>query len=127
MMSKEISRQGGMAITSWIIVIALVLFFTLLGIKMVPSYLEYYSISKILESVAQDRSLKEASNGRVREIFNRRININSIYDFDPKSLKFSHGKGEEKGRIVMEVDYEVRKKMAGNVDVVMHFYKKALR
>ena len=126
-MNKATSRQRGMTVTSWIIVIALVLFFALLGIRMVPSYLEFYSISKILESVAQDRTLKDASNRKVREIFNRRININSIYDFDPKSLKFKHGKGDEKGRVVMEVEYEVRKKMAGNVDVVMAFYKKALR
>ena len=126
-MNKTTSRQRGMTVTSWIIVIALVLFFALLGIRMVPSYLEFYSISKILESVAQDRTLKDASNRKVREIFNRRININSIYDFDPKSLKFKHGKGDEKGRVVMEVEYEVRKKMAGNVDVVMAFYKKALR
>lgn len=126
-MNKTTSRQRGMTVTSWIIVIALVLFFALLGIRMVPSYLEFYSISKILESVAQDHTLKDASNRKVREIFNRRININSIYDFDPKSLKFKHGKGDEKGRVVMEVEYEVRKKMAGNVDVVMAFYKKALR
>ena len=113
-----------MSITSWILVIAVVLFFTLLGIKMVPSYMEFYSISGILESLKEDRSLKNAPPRQVRKIFDRRININHIYDFDPKSLKFSIGKGESKGKTIMEVEYEVRKKMAGNVDVVMSFYKK---
>lgn len=121
------SRQRGMSVTSWIIVIALVLFFTLLGIKMVPTYLEFYSISKILESVAQDRGLKNASNREVRKVFHRRIDINGIYDFDPKSLKFGHGTGDSKGKIVMEVKYEVRKKVAGNVDVIMSFYRKVER
>ena len=123
-MDKIKSKQRGMAVTSWIIVISLVLFFALLGIKMVPTYLEYYSISKILDSVAQDRSLKNASNGHVRKIFMRRVDINNIYDFDEKNLKFRHGTGESKGKTIMEVEYEVRKKMAGNVDIVMSFYKK---
>lgn len=126
-MNKIRSKQRGMAVTSWIIVIAVALFFTLLGIKMIPTYMEFYSISKILESVAQDRSLKNASNGHVRKIFNRRVDINHIYDFDQKSLKFRHGTGESKGKTIMEVEYEVRKKMAGNVDIVMSFYKKAER
>ena len=126
-MNKIRSKQRGMAVTSWIIVIAVALFFTLLGIKMIPTYMEFYSISKILDSVAEDRSLNNASTRKIREIFDRRININSIYDFDAKSLKFRHGKGESKGKLIMEVEYEVRKKMAGNVDVVMSFYKKAER
>ena len=59
--NKIRSKQRGMAVTSWIIVIAVALFFALLGIKMIPTYMEFYSISKILESVAEDRSLKNAS------------------------------------------------------------------
>ena len=123
-MNKVISKQRGMALVSWVFIIAITLFFTLLGIKMIPTYIEFYSIQKILESVAEDRSLKNASNGHVRKIFTRRIDINGIYDFEQKSLKFSHGKGESKGKTIMEVKYEVRKKMAGNVDAVMSFYKK---
>jgi cytochrome c oxidase assembly protein Cox11 len=125
--NKVMSKQRGMSITSWVFVIAVTLFFTLLGIKMVPTYMEFYSISGILESIKEDRSLKNATPRHVRKIFDRRIDINSIYDFDPKSLKFSVGKGESKGKTVMEVEYEVRKKMAGNVDVVMSFYKKVVK
>lgn len=126
-MNKVMSKQRGMSITSWVFVIAVTLFFTLLGIKMVPTYMEFYSISGILESIKEDRSLKNATPRHVRKIFDRRIDINHIYDFDPKSLKFSVGKGESKGKTVMEVEYEVRKKMAGNVDVVMSFYKKVVK
>ena len=126
-MDKIRSKQRGMAVTSWVIVIAVVLFFTLLGIKLVPSYMEFYSIAKILESLAEDRSVKDSSTSQIRKVFDRRININSIYDFDPKSLKFRHGKGESKGKLIMEVEYEVRKKMVGNVDVVMTFHKEVAK
>ncbi len=113
-------KQRGMSITTWIFIIAIVLFFTLLGIKMIPSYLEFYSIQSVLESIKEDRSMQKATPKEIRKIFNRRIDINGVYDFDQKSLKITKAK---KGKMTMEIDYEIRKEMAGNVDVVMSFYK----
>jgi hypothetical protein len=52
--------------------------------------------------------------------FIRRIDINGIYDFDQKeNLKIS----KAKGKTSMTLDYEVRKPVAGNVQVVMIFHK----
>ncbi len=113
-------QQRGLSITGWIFVIAVTLFFALLGMKMIPSYLQYYSIVQVLESISQDPTLKQASPGELRNIFNRRIDINGVYDFPKKGLKIDQSKGEG---TVMIVDYEVREPMAGNVDVVMHFHK----
>ena len=113
-------RQHGLSITSWIMIIAVILFFALLGIKMIPSYLEFYTIQDVLVSITEDSSMKKASPKKIRQIFNRRIDINGVYDFDQKNLKITKVKG---GKISMEVEYEIRKEMAGNVDVVMSFYK----
>ena len=113
-------RQRGLSITGWIFVIAVALFFTLLGMKTVPSYLQYYSIVQVLESIAQDPTLKQAPPGELRKIFNRRIDINGVYNFPKKGLIIDRSKGEG---TVMIVDYEIREPMAGNVDVVMHFHK----
>ncbi|RTZ71255.1 MAG: DUF4845 domain-containing protein [Gammaproteobacteria bacterium] len=113
-------RQRGLSITGWIFVIAVALFFALLGMKMIPSYLQYYSIVQVLESIAQDPTLKQAPPGELRKIFNRRIDINGVYDFPKKGLKIDRSQGEG---TMMIVDYEVREPMAGNVDVVMHFHK----
>jgi hypothetical protein len=113
-------RQRGLGITGWIFVIAIALFFGLLGMKMIPSYLQYYSIVQVLESIARDPVLKQKPPGELRQVFNRRININGVYNFPKKGLKIDRSKGEGTAMIV---DYEVREPMAGNVDVVMHFHK----
>ncbi len=111
--------QQGLSITTWIFLIAITLFFVLLGVRMVPSYLEFHSMSKILESIKEDPKYRQAPPKELRKIFNRRININSIYDFDPKSLKIDRSKGKTS----MILGYEIRKPVAGNVEVLMTFHK----
>ena len=113
-------RQQGLGITGWIFVIAVALFFALLGMKMIPSYLQYYSIVQVLESIAQDKTLQRAPPSELRKVFERRIDINGVYNFPKKGLTIDRSKGEGTEMIV---DYEVREPMAGNVDVVMHFHK----
>ncbi len=111
--------QQGMSITTWIFLIAIALFFVLLGVKMVPTYLEYHSMSKVLESIKEDRAYRQSPPKELRKIFNRRIDINGIYDFDQKNLKIDRSKGKTS----MILDYEVRKPVAGNVEVLMSFHK----
>ncbi|WP_457665800.1 DUF4845 domain-containing protein [Thiolapillus sp.] len=111
--------QRGMSITSWIMAIAIVLFFVLLGVRMVPSYLEFHSMSKVLESIKDEPKYRQAPPKQLRKIFNRRIDINGIYDFEQKNLKIDRSKGQTS----MILDYEVRKPVAGNVEVVMSFHK----
>ncbi|WP_456373996.1 DUF4845 domain-containing protein [Thiolapillus sp.] len=86
---------------------------------MVPSYMEFYSMSKILESIKDDPQYRRTAPKQLRKIFDRRININSIYDFDPKYLKIDRSKGQTS----MILDYSIKKPVIGNVSVVMDFHK----
>ena len=112
-------HQQGMSITGWIMLIAIILFFVMLGMRMVPSYMEFYSMSKMLESIRDDPEYRRAGPKELRKIFNRRININSIYDFDQKYLKIDRSKGKTS----MVLDYEITKPVAGNVSLLMKFHK----
>lgn len=111
--------QQGLSITSWIILLAMLIFFVLLGMKMVPSYMEYHSVTQIMEGIKQNPKLKKATPKQIRVAFLRGIDINSIYDFDQKNLKISRAKGQTS----LILDYEVRKPVAGNVQVLMSFHK----
>jgi len=113
-------RQRGLGILGWMFVIAVGLFFALLGMKMVPNYINYYSVVKIMEGMANDPSLKDASASELRKAFLRRVDVNSIYNFPKNGFKVGRSRGEG---TVLKVDYEVREPMVGNVDVVMHFEK----
>lgn len=115
-------RQRGMSMISWLIVLAVAVFFILIGIKMVPTYLENYSIRQVLTNMENDRSVRAMSPAEMRNSFIKRIKINSVYDFDRDSIKIK----KEKNGTLFAVDYEIRKPVAGNVAIVMSFSESAL-
>lgn len=118
----NVQSQRGMSMISWLVVIAVGVFFVLIGIKMVPTYLENYSIRTVLNNMEEDRSVRTMSPAQMKESFIKRIKINNVYTFDPKTIKIK----KEKNGTLFAVDYEVRKPVAGNVAIVMSFSESAL-
>ncbi len=114
---KMMQRQRGMTSMGWLIVLALIGFFSLLTIKMAPVYLEHYSIKTVLKSLRDEPNITRKTTGEVRRLIMKRLDINGVYDLDSKAVRVKRDDG------VMHVDitYEVRKPMMGNVDVVMAF------
>ena len=116
-----IKRQQGMTMLSWLIVLAIAVFFILIGIKMIPTYLENYSIRQVLKNMENDRAVRKMTPTEMKKSFIKRLKINSVYEFDRESLKI---KKEKFGTNIL-VNYEIRKPVAGNVAIVMTFSESA--
>ena len=116
------NRQKGMTMMSWLVVLGIVVFFMLIGIKMVPTYLENYSIRQVLANMENDRKVRTMSAGEMKKSFMKRLKINSVYEFDRKWIKIK----KEKLGTRFSVDYEIRKPVAGNVSIVMEFSESAI-
>jgi len=114
---NTLKNQAGMTGLGWITVIALVLFFALMIVKLVPTYIEHYSIKTVLYSLEEEPLITQSTPKKVRELINKRLTINGVYDMDPKSIKIT----KESGVLTVAIAYEVRKPMFGNIDVVMSF------
>ncbi len=115
-------RQSGMTMLSWLVVLGVLVFFILIGIKMVPTYLENYSIKQVLATMENDRAVRKMTPRQMRESFMKRLKINSVYEFDREWVKIK----KEKFGMRMSVDYEIRKPVAGNVSILMAFSNSAL-
>ena len=115
-------RQNGMTMLSWLIVLGILVFFMLIGIKMVPTYLENYSIKQVLTNMENDRKVRSMSPAEMKKSFMKRLKINSVYEFDRDAIKIK----KEKFGTKFSVDYEIRKPVAGNVSIVMVFSESAL-
>lgn len=111
-------RQRGMTFLSWLLVLAIAGFFAAIALALVPIYLEHYSIKHVLAQFEYDRDLDKKTNGEIRELMKRRLKINGVYEFDVKNnLKIKRSDRQT----TLQVLYEVRKPILGNVDVVVHF------
>jgi hypothetical protein len=108
-----------MTLISWLIVISIALFFTLIGMKMVPTYLENYAIVQVLENMTTDRSVRDMAGRELKTTALKRFRINGVYDFSKDDVKVV----KDKGGYRISVDYEVRKPVVGNVFIVMTFAK----
>ena len=102
---------------SWLIVLGIAVFFLLIGIKMVPTYLEHYSIEQVLKNMENDRAVRKMTPHEMKQSFFKRLKINSVYEFEKEWLKIK----KEKSGTTIRVDYEIRKPVAGNVFIVMVF------
>ena len=96
-----VKRQNGMTMLSWLVVLAILVFFILIGIKMIPTYIENYSIKQVLVNMEDDRKVRTMSPNEMKKSFLKRLKINSVYEFDRKSIKIK----KEKFGIRFAVDY----------------------
>lgn len=117
-----VNNQRGMTMLSWLVVLAILVFFMLIGIKMIPTYLENYSIQQVLKHMEADRDVRTMSAMEIRKSFMKRLKINSVYDFDRDAIKIK----KEKSGTSITVDYEIRKPVAGNVAILMTFSESAV-
>jgi len=110
-------KQSGLTMISWTFVISIMLFLVMLSFKLIPVYLDHFAIKNVMQTLKDEPGSHKMTPKKVRTLFQRRLKINGVYDFDSKNLTIKR----QDGAPVMILNYEVRKPMAGNVDAVITF------
>ena len=108
--------QRGMSLPAIMLVVAMVGFFVMVGIRMLPRYLEYLSIREIVETVAREYNPDEEDLGDIRRRLDTMFNTNQINDLQPKDVEIFH----KEGRTYIDAGYEVRVPIMGIVEAVMN-------
>ena len=111
------SRQQGIGWFGLLFVFAVLGFFTVVGMKVLPLYLNQMKIASSVSKVAGDASQADSEVGELRKSLQRYWDIESIDTLTPKDIKV---KRTEQGRF-LSYDYEAREHLFYNVYVVIHF------
>jgi hypothetical protein len=114
---KTMKTQRGMTLTSFLVVAAVVGFALYVGMKLFPMYQEYYSVKAALKGVSQEPGVAGMEPGQVQQMFFRRLYINYSENVKPENVKMKRINGGWD----MQVNYEVRRPLVGNLDVVGKF------
>ena len=114
---RSLHRQKGMTAIGWLIVLGLIGFFTLLTLKMAPSYMEYFKVASTLESLEQESGIQSPAD--IRRLINRRFNISYVETISDKDVKITTAGPAFR----VTANYESRVHLFYNVYVVMTFYK----
>lgn len=119
---KTRRQQQGYSLWS-ILVIAVVLgFFALLGLRLVPVYMEYMTIVSVAESVQEDPELRDGSPREAHSALRSRMRLNNLRDYDVGEVySISRGDG---GVLVIDIDYEKRVGWMLNLELVASFERR---
>lgn len=112
-------QQSGITLIGFIIVLAVVGVFAYVGMKLVPMYSEYYSVKQALKGLATEPGIASQDAKRIEDLFFRRLYISYAENVKPENVQVKRG---PEGGWVVNVAYELRKPMIGNLDVVGNFH-----
>jgi len=113
-------KQQGLTLISWLIIFAIGGFFILLGMKLVPIYLENQSVKSIVESLRNDSKARGESAAGVKKLIYKRLKINSIYDFPKDNIKIK----KTKNRLLVDITYDKIEPIFANISVMVSFSEK---
>ncbi|HEU5397698.1 MAG TPA: DUF4845 domain-containing protein, partial [Gammaproteobacteria bacterium] len=105
---------------SWILLIGLIGFVGIFGFKLIPIYMDYYSINRALVGVAKQLQPGESPQ-QVFMAISSAFDINSVNAISDKDVSI---KIDPDTKIaVLGIDYDQRTNFMGNIDLVVHFEK----
>ena len=111
-------KQQGMSFLGLVIILAAVLSVVLAGIKVVPAYIEFMSVKKVMKKIANEPNLKDMTKKEIADEFDRGANIDYITVVTGKDIEFS---ADENGKPVATIEYQVVKPLVGNLSALMDF------
>ena len=111
------TRQHGLTMTGFLFTAILLVSAAVVAMKLVPAYIEFFSIKKIFNTMSQDASLASKSNAEIRKDFEKRASVDYVSAVKPEQLVINRRGGTP----VISVDYEYRTKLIGNISLVADF------
>jgi hypothetical protein len=102
----------GLLLIGFVLVIA-----TVLVMKVLPEYLEYYAIIKDVKAVAGDPGLKGATVADIRLAYAKRANIDQISSVTHQDIDIT----KDAGQLVISFAYAKKIPLVANVSLVIDF------
>lgn len=111
------SRQRGVSMIGFLFFAVIAIMLAMLAMKLVPAYIEFFSVKKVLSTMGQDTDLRSKSNAEIRSDFSRRASVAYVTEVKPEDLSIDRRGGVP----VISADYAFRTKLIGNVSLVVDF------
>lgn len=118
MAMQGMNKQRGITLIGFVMVLAVVGFFLFLGMRLVPVYVEYYSVVTDLKAICKEPGVATASLDDMRKKLALRFLVSYVENVDLKKHVKIVRDGEQKQ---INIAYEVRKPLIYNLDFVAKF------
>ncbi len=114
----KIRKDNGLTLIGFLIVLVVTLFFAYAGMRIIPMYLEYYSLITAMDNLKNDPASKSLTPLKIK----RKIKASLWVSYSDNNINEKHMRITKKSDgINVRVKYEVRKPFMGNIDLIGHF------
>lgn len=114
-------KQKGMTGVSIMVLLIFIAFTAVTLLKILPVYFDGFKVGDVVTGMKDERGLGERSNSEIAKMILRRLDVNMVSDVKKEDIIIE----KSKNNVLIDVEYEVRKNMFGNLDVVISFTKSA--
>ncbi len=111
------SQQQGVTMVGAIFIAGLIVFLAIMGLKLVPAYIEFATIQNHLRDLARAPDTRNASPAEIRSAFNRRAQIDDIDSVSGQDIDISR----EGGGVVLVIEYAERIPLVANISACIDF------
>ena len=109
-------KQGGVSLMGLIVTLSVLGFLGVMAAKLLPAYIDYLSVKKILASMEQAGDLK-LSVREIRKSYETRNAIENVQAVKGDDLEI----GKEAGETVVSANWSVKVPMVSNVSTCLDF------
>ena len=113
------NKQKGLTGISIMALLVLIAFVAIIFLKIMPVYFDSFKVGDVVSGMKEERGLGDKTSNEIKTMIMRRLDVNMVSDVTKDDIFIEKIKNE----VLVDVEYEVRKNMFGNLDVIISFKK----
>lgn len=113
------NKQKGLSGISIMVLLVVIAFVAVIFLKIMPVYFDSFKVGDVVSGMKAERGLGDKTNNEITSMILRRLDVNMVSDVTKEHIFIEKSKND----VLIDVEYEVRKQMFGNLDVVINFKK----
>jgi hypothetical protein len=111
-------KQRGVTFIGLVFMIATLMFVVVMGMKLTPAYLEYFSVKKAITKLSNEPTFAAMSKKDIVDEFDRSATIDDIKVVSGKDLEVSK---DDAGKPVVSIEYQTTVPLIANVSALINF------
>ena len=113
------NKQKGLTGVSIMVILVVIAFVAIIFLKIMPVYFDAFKVGDVVSGMKEERGLADKTNNEITTMILKRLDVNMVSDVTKDNIFIEKIKNE----VLIDVEYEVRKQMFGNLDIVVSFKK----
>lgn len=119
---RRAQSQAGLTFIGLMLILVPVGLAIYILLKAAPAYIEAYSVGDVVSSMRKEFDLKEKSRDEIASMIRKRFEVNDIHSVEKEDVKIVKTPNE----VSINVAYEVKVPLFGNVALALTFQKAAV-